>query len=222
MTNILTFDTSNNFASVAIYNAKDKVSFYKISVEKSMQAKLILSYIEEGLNKCELNFNNIDIIATSAGPGSFTGVRISATVIKAMALSLNNSQFFMIPSLYAIASSYLLNNIIVNIKNIVVIIDVSSEELYYQNINLVNNKLMLDYNIPPKLIKLEDALIHTTNSSSDNLILGSGLKKLNSKIINSELSSELTAQHILDSSLYILENKIEAKIVDPIYVRPSV
>ncbi len=51
------------------------------------QGKLILPMLDQLLSEAELSFENLDAIAYVAGPGSFTGLRIAASVVQALSFA---------------------------------------------------------------------------------------------------------------------------------------
>lgn len=83
---ILAIDTSTKYVSLAIAK-KDKVvaSFHR-DLEQQHCARLIPE-IDRLLKKAKLRLRDIDCIAFSAGPGSFTGLRIGAATVKGLALA---------------------------------------------------------------------------------------------------------------------------------------
>lgn len=85
---ILAFDTANNSASVAI--SRDQLILaYVEEPRAAMQAERILPMIEEALTSAGLCYSDIDYLALTNGPGSFTGIRIGLSVAKGILVSTN-------------------------------------------------------------------------------------------------------------------------------------
>lgn len=85
---ILAIDTSGLVASVAL--AEDTVLTALFSVQyKKTHSQILMPMMEDIKNIIGLDLKTIDAIAVSAGPGSFTGLRIGAATAKGLALSLN-------------------------------------------------------------------------------------------------------------------------------------
>jgi len=73
--NILAFETASGRCSVCITRNIQILASQNI-YENSMQAENLTPMIDKALNKAGLSLKNIDFIATTNGPGSFTGIRI--------------------------------------------------------------------------------------------------------------------------------------------------
>lgn len=82
---ILAFDTSNGLCSVAISEGENLLYFKKESSHNN-QAECLIPFIEEGLKKLSLNYSNLDYLAVTTGPGSFTGIRIGLAAAKGILL----------------------------------------------------------------------------------------------------------------------------------------
>ena len=98
---ILAIDTSTQVSSVAV------VSDGKLAAELTMQAKLthsetLLPHIEEVLGMANQKKEELEGIAVSLGPGSFTGLRIGLATAKAMAYALK-LPIIGVPTLRALA-----------------------------------------------------------------------------------------------------------------------
>jgi tRNA threonylcarbamoyladenosine biosynthesis protein TsaB len=89
---LLAFDTSTSACSVAIFDsAKDceqQITSH-IEIMPMQQGKLILPMIDAALAKAEIALNELDAICYGQGPGSYTGLRISASVAQGLGFALN-------------------------------------------------------------------------------------------------------------------------------------
>lgn len=81
---ILAFDTTAKIASVAVHDDERMLALYSID-NGLTQSELLLPMAEDMLRSLHLSFDDIDLYATSVGPGSFTGVRIGAALVKGLA-----------------------------------------------------------------------------------------------------------------------------------------
>ncbi|MGN1138845.1 MAG: tRNA (adenosine(37)-N6)-threonylcarbamoyltransferase complex dimerization subunit type 1 TsaB, partial [Ruminococcus sp.] len=85
---ILAFDSSAKSASVAILFDEKIIgsSFINTNITHS---QTLVPMAEQLLKNTNLSINDIDALAVSVGPGSFTGVRIGVSVVKGIAMPLN-------------------------------------------------------------------------------------------------------------------------------------
>lgn len=87
---ILTFDTSTETMYVTISNDSEVLA-YKIieTTQKSYNSAHLIPVIIELLKSLNMTMKDIEAIGVNIGPGSFTGIRASATVAKVMAQQLD-------------------------------------------------------------------------------------------------------------------------------------
>ena len=85
---ILSLDTSATVASVAITDGATPLAQYTLNA-KNTHSETLLPMIESALSALSLKAADIDLFALSAGPGSFTGVRIGAATVKGLAFGSN-------------------------------------------------------------------------------------------------------------------------------------
>jgi tRNA threonylcarbamoyladenosine biosynthesis protein TsaB len=83
---ILALETSSSACSVALLLGEDIHAVHKIL--PLQQAQLILPMIDELLKQYKVTLNQLNAIAFGCGPGSFTGVRIAASVAQGLAYAL--------------------------------------------------------------------------------------------------------------------------------------
>lgn len=82
--NLLALDTSSENISLAI--SKQGKIVFDLNRRIKFGASHLPAYIDRALKKIRLDPHKIDIFVLGAGPGSFTGLRISFSIIKALAL----------------------------------------------------------------------------------------------------------------------------------------
>ena len=85
---ILAFDSTAKAASVAVLEGESLLGHYTID-NGLTQSELLLPMAENLLKSLKLGFSDIDVLAASTGPGSFTGVRIGAALVKGIAFGRN-------------------------------------------------------------------------------------------------------------------------------------
>lgn len=79
---ILSIDTSSNLCSIAIL--EDFTVLYEETIDNGLtHSQKLMPMVETALNSIHLSLADIDLYACSIGPGSFTGIRIGISTIKA-------------------------------------------------------------------------------------------------------------------------------------------
>lgn len=108
---VLAVDTSSTVAAAALIENEVLLGEYFVNNKKTHSQKL-MPMIKELTDSLGLNLAEIDIFSASVGPGSFTGLRIGVTSIKAMAYALNKP-VVSISTLDALAYNYPVFNAII-------------------------------------------------------------------------------------------------------------
>ena len=80
--NILAIDSASEFLSVALQSATG-VTVLEEHAPRQGSGKL-LSMVQALLQESALSLSELDLLAWSAGPGSFTGLRMGASVVQAL------------------------------------------------------------------------------------------------------------------------------------------
>jgi tRNA threonylcarbamoyladenosine biosynthesis protein TsaB len=83
VTNILAIDTSTPACSVAIRWGGETLTRHRLASRE--HTKLLLPMVDELLSEVDIGLSQIDVIAFTAGPGSFTGIRIGFGVVQGLA-----------------------------------------------------------------------------------------------------------------------------------------
>lgn len=84
---ILALDSSGLVAGVALTEDDTLVAEYSTNYKKT-HSQTLLPMLDEIRKMVELDLHSIDVIAVSAGPGSFTGLRIGSATAKGLGLAL--------------------------------------------------------------------------------------------------------------------------------------
>jgi tRNA threonylcarbamoyladenosine biosynthesis protein TsaB len=85
---ILAVDTSANVATAAVTDC-GRLICESILNHKKTHSEKIMPMIDELLRDSEINIKDIDLFAVANGPGSFTGLRIGVSTVKALAHAVN-------------------------------------------------------------------------------------------------------------------------------------
>jgi tRNA threonylcarbamoyladenosine biosynthesis protein TsaB len=85
--NLLGIDASSGTISLSVVET-DKIIF-DFNRHLTFGASRIVLYLEQYLKKKLFDLKNIDALVVGKGPGSFTGLRVSYSITKALSLSLN-------------------------------------------------------------------------------------------------------------------------------------
>ncbi len=99
--NIIALDSSGMTASVSIVKDGRLAGVYTIDYKKT-HSETLLPMLDELKRMTETDLSETDAIAVSAGPGSFTGLRIGAASAKGMAEALGKP-IIAVPTLDALA-----------------------------------------------------------------------------------------------------------------------
>ena len=100
---ILAIESSSLTAGAAIIKDDVVLAEYSVSFKKT-HSQTLLPMIDEVVKMTETNLKELDAIAISAGPGSFTGLRIGMATVKGLSMG-SNKPYLSISSLDALAYS---------------------------------------------------------------------------------------------------------------------
>lgn len=120
---ILAVDTSSSICSVAVLEDEKLINELSIDDINTHSTKL-MPLIDTLLKNSNLTINDIDLFACGIGPGSFTGIRIGVSTIKAFS-DVTNKPVVGITSLEALAFAVKKDGLICSL------IDAKHDNLYF-------------------------------------------------------------------------------------------
>lgn len=120
---ILSIESASVTASCAVSQDENILGEYTLRHKKTHSEKL-MPLIEELMQELKLKINDIDVIAVSEGPGSYTGLRIGAAIAKSLAFAAD-IKIVSVPTMKSLAA-----NICDTGKLIVPVMDAKAGRIY--------------------------------------------------------------------------------------------
>lgn len=128
-TYILCIETSTKACSVALAINGELLALKESVDQDYSHAEQLNLFIEEVMDKGEIEFNQLNAISVSKGPGSFTGLRIGVSTAKGLAYALN-IPLLSIETLESMAIGFLRKFPINTNELLVPMIDARRKEVY--------------------------------------------------------------------------------------------
>lgn len=183
--NILAVDTSTKRASVAVQNTEKIVS--ENILNEITHSEKLLPLIDKVLNDSNLNIKEIDMLACTNGPGSFTGVRIGLSTMKAIA-HVSKKNIFSMPTLLLLAyTEYLKISDTKKSKDIYIcpMLDAKNTRVYYSiyKFKKVENKFSVETIVNISNDTLDDALENINNLNLPCTFTGDCITKYSNDIL---------------------------------------
>lgn len=181
---ILSCDTSSEFLSVALLE-NDKVVAKIEDKTPFSHNKLLLPSIKRILEKNNYTLESVDRLCVGLGPGSFTGLRIGVSTIKALGFA-SKIEIAGYESLSALALEGFENND--NISTLRVVADGKQKDFFTAVYRFEDGKLIMDGEI--EVVKNEDI----NNLTTADFIIGSLAKGI--ELENSKLETYPKAEYL--------------------------
>ena len=222
---VLALDCTAKSVSAAIAEDGKLIceSFLNINLTHS-QTLLVLC--EQLLSNTKLKINEIDAFGITAGPGSFTGVRIGISAIKGMAFA-QNTPVFPFSTTEAMALNFknmpILNGIICGVM------DARCNQFYNGIFEIKNGEI---YRLIEDRIIMADSLLTELEekyNGQDIILVGDGAKLFFNECQNHP-NITLSPEHLLvqraagiaiKASLSPIQTAINPNVLQPIYLRKS-
>ena len=86
---ILAIETSTKNCSIALFKNKSLIVSKEHNSDNYLHSEKLTVFIQQVLSMAEVSINDIDAVALSQGPGSYTGLRIGTSVAKGLCYALD-------------------------------------------------------------------------------------------------------------------------------------
>lgn len=237
---ILSVDTSSKICNINLYEDGKNIMYKEIK-EDITHAKKLMTGIEEVLKTTNTKLEDITYFGSIVGPGSFTGIRIGVSTIKAFALALNID---IIPgtSLELLEENAYEEQEVNEGDYILSIIDARNKEVYgsvakinaeyTERLNFagnINDFIEFAKSVIEKETKEEKEQKNKTNNKTKILVVGNG-----KKLFEEELQDRLNNFKIIyikdeeQRGKYLgrlmeknINKKVSSEKLMPIYLKPS-
>lgn len=141
MAKFLLIETSTEVCSVSLAE-NDNVIFTEESHDHNSHTALLTMLIQSAMNKANWSFKELEAIAVSDGPGSYTSLRIGAATAKALCYAIN-CPLISVGSL-TILSEGVSDSVLSEGDFIVPMIDARRMEVYLSVMNHQRERIMMD------------------------------------------------------------------------------
>lgn len=167
---ILSIETSGKTCGIALSYGGELIAEYT-SFESNEHDRLLAEYIRRILSDFSISVSDLEAVAVSSGPGSFTGLRIGVAMAKSLCFE-DNPKLIGIPTLEAFAYKSAENN--EEQKSIVSIIPSHKNLIYLQEFDNQANSI--------EEIKILEIVEIDSTQFANKILCGTGANKVNHTI----------------------------------------
>ena len=168
---ILSIETSTSICSVAIHEQGELLALAEIK-EPGAHAEKLLLLVDELFEKAGLSFADLDAVAVSQGPGSYTGLRIGVSTAKGIAYALE-IPLIGINTLQAMAAS----QSVAPGDYVVAVLDARRKEVYTQTFGDSLQELS-----PIEAVVLEEGVFGSILEKGRVYFVGDGVEKVKEEV----------------------------------------
>ena len=220
---VLAIESSAVTASVAIMTEETLIAEYTINYKKT-HSQTLLPMIAEICKMTETDVSDIDIVAVSDGPGSFTGLRIGAATGKGIALA-KDKPMIAVPTLEAMAY-----NLVGDKRLICPVMDARRKHLYTGLYRFDGDSLVTQ--MVQSLMSYEELVSILNDMNEEVVFVGDGIEvakdyiEVNLKCDYTFSPAPLRTQRASSVALVAINMANEGKTINsdlmkPDYLRPS-
>lgn len=206
---VLAFDTAQGALSAAVHDGEGVLAS-AFELRTRGHAEELLRAIETVLAEAALGFSDLDALAVTIGPGTFTGLRVGLAAARGLALALG-LPLVGITTLEAIAADVVANEG----ETVVAAFDAKRGEVYLQAFDAEGAPLM-----EPALVAVADAGTHLPHRRL--LLVGTGAALLEEALHGFECRrADAPAQPRAETVARLALKRIETEGADAFRVAPA-
>lgn len=219
---ILAIETATEVCSVGLFQGETLIGVHELFVPQA-HAKFLTTLVDSVMKAAGISYSELSSVAVSAGPGSYTGLRIGTSTAKGIAFA-QSIPIIPIPTLQGIACQLLPTITLFPKSQIGVLLDARRMEVYYQF--FTSELAPLQPN--PQPVILTEPLLKSWCKQASTIFLGSGASKIRPFLTHVAQQSILLPQitgSVRGWGKLILEKWINQQIAnldtfEPDYIKP--
>ena len=176
---ILAIETSSEACSLAVSNGGDRLEVCHEVIPQQHTEKL-LPLMQGLMNDIDLTYQDLDVVATGCGPGSFTGTRLACSITQGLAYSIG-IPVISVSSMQILAQGM---NREFQCSEVIVLINAHMEQIYVGEFKFVEDKIISS---AEKALNLDQN--NSIRSTQGSYFVGDGcqlvdryLRKLDAKV----------------------------------------
>lgn len=217
---ILSIETAGSVCAVAL-NEEDKLIKEEILDDGNTHSVKLMPLIDKLLCGTNTKISDIDLFACDIGPGSFTGIRIGVSSIKAF-LDVTNKKAVGITSLENLAYNLDTEDIVCSI------IDAKNENVYYGFLKKENEIYVNIDNL--SFDNINNVIERAKEKNKKIIFIGNGStiykdmiesKIENAIVIADEEKNRLNARNIALAAFLRKDEAVDSNNLKPVYLRKS-
>lgn len=172
---LLALETATNVCSVA-YCDEDGTIYEQMTNKRGTHSEQLFLFIEQLLDQHGFQIEDLDALLVSEGPGSYTGLRISASAVKGL-LFQTQIPLIGINTLASFAMQATRQH--PNANRIHSIIDARRVHVYHQQFTFADGKLSTKDEVEVIPIKAFEKMLR-----KDDTVIGTGLQRIDEQVLD--------------------------------------
>lgn len=164
---VLAIDSSGLVASVALVTEGDLIVEYTVNYKKT-HSQTLMPMLDEIIKMTNTDLKDIDGIAISQGPGSFTGLRIGSSTAKGLGLALG------LPLIPVPTVDGLAYNLFEVDKMVCPLMDARRNQVYTGIYKWINGEFRVV--LPQQPMDIDEIIIKLNEFKEEVVFLGDGVK----------------------------------------------
>lgn len=215
---ILALETATNVCSV-VFRDDDNTLHEKRTEKRGSHSERLFLFIEELMGEHGFSIPDLEAVLVSEGPGSYTGLRISASAVKGL-LFQTDVPLFAVNTLASFAMQALEEN--PSAETIHGIIDARRVHVYHQQFSFDDGKLTAKDEVEVIPIKAFETMV-----GKGDLIVGTGLKRLSkyirekAVIFGTEIISAKSLIRLYEEGITNFYHEVAPEAFEPKYYTSS-
>ena len=217
---ILSIETAGNICGVAL-TEDDRLIKEVLLDDGNTHSVKLMPLIDKLLSETNTKISDIDLFACDIGPGSFTGIRIGVSTLKAF-MDVTNKKAVGITSLETLAYNIDVDDIVCSL------IDAKNENVYYGFFKKENEVYIKTDDLG--FDNINNVIEIAKQKNKKIIFIGNGStiykdmiesKMNNAVVILDEESNKLNARNIAFAALKKQDEAVDSNNLSPVYLRKS-